>query len=228
MTVIRTLAIAISERVARWAAPGCKDWAEGLAREVQFIESDWRALSWAIGSTRVLLDRRAVVRDPEGSRKRPPMWWVWPFVQVAQVLVNGKLAVRAATGQERIASSLIAFGWMLWTILTISGLLRERNEPPFSNIEARHRFTRANLEQRLERYRSLRRWIPLLIPISIGTGFVMNSGGQGGAGYLDDAFVIGVSVLAIWILCLDTPAKIQQRLDRLNDRIAHGESRGGR
>jgi hypothetical protein len=58
MTVIRRLALKISNEVMIWASPGSKEWAEGLAREVEFIESDWAALHWAIGSTRVLLDRR--------------------------------------------------------------------------------------------------------------------------------------------------------------------------
>ncbi len=58
MTPIRRLALGISSRVVRWASPGCKEWAEGLAREAAVIESDWGALRWSIGSTRVLLDRR--------------------------------------------------------------------------------------------------------------------------------------------------------------------------
>jgi len=60
MTRVRKLALGISARVVRWASPGCKEWAEGLAREAAVIDSDWAALRWAIGSTRVLLDRRQV------------------------------------------------------------------------------------------------------------------------------------------------------------------------
>lgn len=44
MTLIRKLAIKISNEVVIWASPGSKEWAEGLAREVTFIESDWAAL----------------------------------------------------------------------------------------------------------------------------------------------------------------------------------------
>src|SRR5580704_6882861 len=58
MTVVRRSAMRIAAFVVRYAAPGCRDWAEGLAREAEFIEDDWSALGWAIGSTRVLLDRR--------------------------------------------------------------------------------------------------------------------------------------------------------------------------
>jgi hypothetical protein len=58
MTLVRRVAMKISGGVVRYASPGCKEWGEGLAREVEFIEGDWAALRWAIGSTRVLLDRR--------------------------------------------------------------------------------------------------------------------------------------------------------------------------
>jgi hypothetical protein len=60
MTPIRKLALGISSRVVRWASPGCKEWAEGLEREARVIENDWAALGWAIGSMRVLFDRRPV------------------------------------------------------------------------------------------------------------------------------------------------------------------------
>jgi hypothetical protein len=55
MTRLRALALSISHTAVRHASPGCKEWAEGLAREIAFIEGDWRALGWAIGSLRVLL-----------------------------------------------------------------------------------------------------------------------------------------------------------------------------
>jgi hypothetical protein len=58
MTLVRRLALGISSRVVRWASRGCKEWAEGLAREATVIESDWAALGWALGSTRVLLNFR--------------------------------------------------------------------------------------------------------------------------------------------------------------------------
>jgi hypothetical protein len=58
MTLVRRVAMTISGAVVRYASSGCKEWAEGLAREAEFIEGDWSALRWAIGSIRVLLDRR--------------------------------------------------------------------------------------------------------------------------------------------------------------------------
>ena len=58
MTLIRRSVVRISEFVVRWASDGSREWAEGLAREVAFIQSDWRALGWAIGSLQVLVDPR--------------------------------------------------------------------------------------------------------------------------------------------------------------------------
>jgi hypothetical protein len=60
MSLVRIVALTISDEVVRWASPGCKEWAEGLEREARVIENDWAALRWSIGSMRVLLDRRAV------------------------------------------------------------------------------------------------------------------------------------------------------------------------
>jgi hypothetical protein len=58
MTRRRRLAMWILSWVAWLASPGCKEWAEGLEREANVIENDWAALRWALGSTRVLFDRR--------------------------------------------------------------------------------------------------------------------------------------------------------------------------
>jgi len=55
MRLIRRLAVRISKKSVERAKPGCKEWAEGLEREVEFIEGDWRALGWATGSLGVLL-----------------------------------------------------------------------------------------------------------------------------------------------------------------------------
>jgi uncharacterized protein involved in response to NO len=58
MTLVRRLALKISAFVVRFASAGCKQWAEGLLQETEHIENDWAALEWALGSMRVLLDRR--------------------------------------------------------------------------------------------------------------------------------------------------------------------------
>ena len=101
MRPVRRLAVRISSGVVRWASPGCKEWAEGLEREAAVIESDWAALGWAIGSTRILLDRRPALltslddvpkllqRLVEQSRSGANMWlmilygplFLWKFFE---------------------------------------------------------------------------------------------------------------------------------------------------
>jgi hypothetical protein len=50
MTRLRKLAVKISDTVVRRCPPAFKDWAQATSRELEFIESDWAALRWALGS----------------------------------------------------------------------------------------------------------------------------------------------------------------------------------
>src|ERR1017187_1025661 len=50
MTRLRKLAVKISDTVICRSRPAYKDWARATARELEFIESDWAALRWALGS----------------------------------------------------------------------------------------------------------------------------------------------------------------------------------
>jgi len=158
MSAIRGLAVRISGVVVRRASPGCKEWAEGLAREVEFIESDWRALGWAIGSLRVVLDRR---EEPLGSLAEVPKAaqrlvetirggvGMWPLISQGPLyywkLLDAKCSV------ERGGCWLIVFG----SIIAATFLVVERcrlKEPfkddVYDDILACARFYRAELERR--------------------------------------------------------------------------------
>jgi hypothetical protein len=54
MSTARKLASKISLAVVRFASPGTKDWATATQHELDFIESDWKAFFWAIGSVGIL------------------------------------------------------------------------------------------------------------------------------------------------------------------------------
>lgn len=45
----RRLASRLLQWVARRASPGCRDWAQAMLRELDFIGSDWVAFFWALG-----------------------------------------------------------------------------------------------------------------------------------------------------------------------------------
>ena len=51
MPAARRLAIRVLRAVARHAPDECRDWANAMLRELDFIEGDWAALFWAMGST---------------------------------------------------------------------------------------------------------------------------------------------------------------------------------
>jgi len=55
----RNLALKILNAVVRWAPPGAGDWPDAMLREVDFIENDWMAVSWALGSTKLLFTKQA-------------------------------------------------------------------------------------------------------------------------------------------------------------------------
>ena len=50
MTLIRKFAKGALRAAVRRAAPAVREWGEAMLREMDFIESDWEALLWAIGS----------------------------------------------------------------------------------------------------------------------------------------------------------------------------------
>src|SRR6202012_5950137 len=79
ISILRKTAEKIAAAVVRYASAGSKEWAEAVASELAYIESDWRALAWALSGMRVLLsyqpkplrtlgDLDAVARKPANSR----------------------------------------------------------------------------------------------------------------------------------------------------------------
>jgi hypothetical protein len=102
MRLVRRWAVGVSEFVVRRASPRAKEWAEGLAHEVEFVEGDWGALGWAIGSVRVLFQNPPkLLRNPAeiaragrmfaGSREHTPP--VLSLLMALQAFTNGLRAV---------------------------------------------------------------------------------------------------------------------------------------
>lgn len=56
--LIRNLALRILNAVARRTRPDLRDWGLAMSREIDFIENDWAALFWAIGSVKALASSR--------------------------------------------------------------------------------------------------------------------------------------------------------------------------
>jgi hypothetical protein len=225
MTLVRRLALKISDAVVRYASPGCKEWAEGLVREVAFIEGEWAALAWAIGSTRVLLDRReARIGSDAGALSK----WsiagggldrIFLLMCFLNLLAHFIGIVRAKDWNDRIGWSMVALGWGYWTISFVMDRRRERQAPASHGSLESLRFIRSGMERRLERYRSVRRWFPALATACGCTGLLM-----AGDPIRSNPIYAGVIILGgatfILLQCLETPANIQKRIGRLDEFIA--------
>lgn len=55
MTAARKVASALLNAVARHLPPDTHAWGQAMVRELDFIESDWAAWSWVLGSTTALV-----------------------------------------------------------------------------------------------------------------------------------------------------------------------------
>lgn len=225
MTVLRGLATRIADRTVRWASPSAKEWAKATAREVEFIPSDWRALAWAIGSTRVLLDRRApAATGSQPGPKRPSVydWFAWLMYLDADAWVCGKLT-SSAGWEQRLGWSLVLLCSSYWSACSVFDWLRERWKPSPSDIRAYRQFLRQRLELKLTRYRTVRRWFPLLASLAGWSGYLLVVRGQ--------VHLWGWVAFCLWAAAHpvgDTPAKIRARIERLDLLIAQPDQTGVR
>ena len=62
MPLTRRLAIRLLNIVVRHASPASQAWGSAMLRELDFVESDWGAMLWALGSTTALF-RHSVPRQ---------------------------------------------------------------------------------------------------------------------------------------------------------------------
>jgi hypothetical protein len=156
MTYLRGLALKISNTVVDYASPGSKEWAEALAREVAFVEGDWAALGWALGSVRILF-----------RYKKAPIRSFADLSSVAQKFAEAKRINQNSLGimllgfvctytlgfsdarswPEHTGGILIALGLFSLGILQ---LIHQRNRlkvPPSDDIIALIQFYKAELER---------------------------------------------------------------------------------
>jgi hypothetical protein len=222
MTLIRRAAVAISARVVRWSAPGCREWAEGLENEVEFIDSDWRALAWSLGSVRVLLDRRATAGTGSGVAVRGPSRLdVLIWLLYLSVGLNFCVFMLTSTGlRQRVGWGLALLACGYWATCSVFNRLRDRRQPSTSDIVAYRLFLREGLALKLARYRTVRRWFPALASLAGWVGYLLIAGGQNLFG--------GFFVAMVWMggHPLDTPAKIQGRIERMDALIAQAQQAG--
>ena len=141
MSLVRKSADRIAGLVVRYASPGSKEWAQAIESELLYIESDWRALGWALSGVRVLFDRQpapirtiadldaAVQKYAERRRHAMNNGWlvtnVRLFVPLIYVLES---LVDIAMGRHIFSNTLLLLGLLLLTPMMYR-LTREPNVP---------------------------------------------------------------------------------------------------
>jgi len=121
MSAPRKLAKYLMRTAVRYASPESREWAEGMLHELDYIEGDWSALFWALGSTIAIfqLAARSWIAQV-GNEARPDKRGVKPM---------GKKMIGVATGIA-VATALIltAFGLLLLTNALFPALGLDRAE----------------------------------------------------------------------------------------------------
>ena len=106
----RTLAASLLRAVARLAPDESRDWANAMLRELDFIDGDWAALFWALGSTAAIL------------RHAASLWRLWlkgKTKEEARMNSTGKKALGVGLG---MLSALMLVG-CAFAVLRILSLL---------------------------------------------------------------------------------------------------------
>jgi hypothetical protein len=227
MTFLRKMALKISDTVVRYASPGSREWAEGLARETDFIESDWSALAWALGSTRVLLHYReaplgsladlpAAAQKSADLRRRGSVAWIMFF---SHALIYGDRFSHASNWSERAGCSLVVFGALSLGMITLLQWRNRQRVPPDDDIAALIQFYWSNLESMRDLYRSPRAWIVGVASVSYSAGLMLGERGGILAHPGWDA-AIGLSWVGLALLVLHGRRTNVRRLERLEALLA--------
>ena len=114
MSAPRRLAAALLRGMARIAPPAAQDWCAAMLRELDFVDGDWTALKWALGSV------AAIARDAARNWRT----WLthWKAIQEERMNSKGKRAIGIASG---VVSAVMLVG-CAFALLRITDLLFPR------------------------------------------------------------------------------------------------------
>jgi hypothetical protein len=187
MRPLRGLALWIAQLVVTYASPGSKEWAQALARELDFIEDDWSALRWAFGSVRVLFNyrpapirsfadlTRAAEKFAEVKRYAVNDLWLTRNLRWINLLVPALWAMidllRAIDPRARTCDAMIVLGLLM---LAIQGFLRsgEPVVPDRDDLLATIQFYKKELK-RSSSLSSIDFWVFVVASVVIGAGYTL-------------------------------------------------------
>ena len=141
MSLVRKSADRIAGLVVRYASPGSKEWAQAIESELLYIESDWRALGWALSGVRVLFDPQpaplrtiadldaAVQKYAERRRHAMNNGWLVTNVRLfAPLIYVLESLFDIAIGRHIFSNTVLLLGLLL-LVPMIYRLTREPNVP---------------------------------------------------------------------------------------------------
>jgi len=229
MTLVRRVALTISNAVVEYASPGCKEWALGLAQEVAYVEGDWAALGWAFSSTRVLLDYReapigsladlpAAAQRFVESKRNGNATWIWMPIWV---FIYGHKFFHAISWLERVGCGLAMLGYSSLAIIAFLEWRRGQKyrwgDDPLALIQ----FYKAELERVRDLYHSPRGWIACFGFAFLCVGLILGQRGGIQANPIFSA-ALGLLSLIVVALALWTRRTNQLRLERLDVLLGDG------
>jgi hypothetical protein len=231
MTALRKLALNISGFVVRFASPGSRNWATATLSEIEFIEDDWTALRWALGSTLILLERTEL---PLSSLTDVPLAAVWLAREIRRRTVGGCLtclieaiwlgsfAHRTLDPVQRLGSYLLV-GALLYMLIQL--LARRGTMPLGGELSASPEVYRSELERQRDFHRNGWLWSRVIVIIP---GFMLICLGEAIA-HPASAHRSGMMAVVFLVLCtlaipnnLRLARRYQRCIDDL-DLVAKGE-----
>jgi hypothetical protein len=112
MPAIRKLAIAMLDLVVRHSSPEARSWGSAMMREMDFVENDWSAALWALGSTTALC-RYSIAQQLEALHRSRGGWSLKGSAKKIPAMLSGMVAAAVVLGIcLLLLSSLLRASWL--------------------------------------------------------------------------------------------------------------------
>jgi di/tricarboxylate transporter len=202
------------------------DWAKAMLRELDFIESDWTALVWSIGSTRILLKYRnapvAELRDVPQAAQRFQRRIFWRNLReyAAGVIVtaaSGYYVLVSHSAVIRTGCGLIVAG-ALFVLFMLHKWGAARNLPSEIELRACVDFHRKELQRQRDLLRRVWSWY--LSPFVPGL-IVLLAGGLERKLERPNASAHTTAIVATFALAVAGYAAMFVGIGKLNQRAAN-------
>jgi hypothetical protein len=102
MSSIRNAARRVLQFVVQHAPPATRSWGDAMMREMDCIDDDWAAMSWALGSTMALC-RQSAIEHVRGLRHRRPTATQSVLLGIAAAAMVLMVSMSARTMVERMS-----------------------------------------------------------------------------------------------------------------------------